>query len=320
MSGFNFGQIGEILSKYMDTDYVDIKRDISGSLQEIYSNIPCHASFKNTDNPNPETVDIKPIIQSIEVHLSNWVDVQNNDYLVVKKMSNDNQVLETYSGRCGNPVVEQSRKKVLMTMSSSGSDIPTPPPPTNPVNIIISFISDGVEIKKSITEQIERGVEFRKVAPVIENYNPVDVVIDGESKGITIAIINEAINDKYQVQFIYESAIKANGYRFLVNGLYTTDEGALASGYHLFKKIDAEIIDVQEDVYTVISKDVKLYHPDMGKLLFVENGIKLVLVPDRIFTIVIDKTIREDGNIEFKCQSYIPTEEEIEAYTTGWYD
>lgn len=320
MSGFNFGQIGNIISKYMDTDFVDIKRNISGQLEEIYSNIPCHANFINTDNPNPETVDIKPIIQSIEVHIPNWVDIQNDDYLIIKKMSNDNQILETYSGRCGNPVVNQARKKVLVTMSSSGSDIPTPPPPTNPVNIILSFFSDNKEIKKSIIEQIERGEEFRKVAPIIEGYNPSDVLINEVSQGMTIAVIPETVEDEYNVKFIYQSATYASGFRFLLNGLYTTDEGILTSGYHMYKKIEAEIIDVQEDIYTIQSKDVKLYHPDMSKMLSVDIGVKLVLVPDRIFCIVISKIMQEDGIIQFKAQRYIPTEEEIEAYVTGWYD
>ena len=77
MSGFNFGQIGDVLSDFMDSDFIDIKRDSGGKLQEVYSNIPCHLSFNSTDNPDPNSVDTKPIIQSITVHCANWVNIQN---------------------------------------------------------------------------------------------------------------------------------------------------------------------------------------------------------------------------------------------------
>ena len=68
MSGFNFGQISDVVSNVMDSDFIDIKRDSGGKLEEVYSNVPCHLAFNSTDNPDPNSVDTKPIIQSINVH------------------------------------------------------------------------------------------------------------------------------------------------------------------------------------------------------------------------------------------------------------
>ena len=35
MSGFNFGQIGDVLSDFMDSDFIDIKRDSGGKLHVL---------------------------------------------------------------------------------------------------------------------------------------------------------------------------------------------------------------------------------------------------------------------------------------------
>ena len=109
----DFGKIGDIASKFFDSDYIDIKRDMGGKLQEVYSNIPCHVAYASTDNPDPTTVDTKPIIQSITVHCPLYVDIRNNDFIVAKKIGSDGSLIATYSGRCGNPVVSQGRKKAL---------------------------------------------------------------------------------------------------------------------------------------------------------------------------------------------------------------
>ena len=140
MSGFNFGQIGNIMSELFDSDFIDIKRDVGSNLQEMYSNVPCHIAFASTDNPDPTTVDTKPIIQSINVHMPLWVDIKNNDFIVAKRMDSEGNLLKTYSGRCGNPIVSEGRQKVLMTMSATEPEDPTPVPPKDPAIIKINYL------------------------------------------------------------------------------------------------------------------------------------------------------------------------------------
>jgi len=319
MSGFNFGQIGNIMSELFDSDYVDIKRDADGKLQEVYSNILCHVAYSSTDNPNPETVDIKPIIQSLTVHFPLWVDIRNNDFIIAKKMSHDGTLLAVYSGRCGNPIVSQGRQKVLVAMSATHSEEPTPPPPQNPVQITVGFVSDNVPIQESTVYQVEKGQSFVLNALDIDNFVAVDCEIDGVLQGATTAIISD-IEDAHNVVFIYEPSDVSTGYRFLVKGLYTKDDGSLANGYHLYKRIGIDSISELEGVFTITCDDLNIEHEDNGKMLTIKKGAEIVLMPDNTFVKVTDILSALNGKVTFKAVRFVPTEEERNAYITGWYD
>ena len=321
MSGFNFGQIGNIISELFDTDYVDIKRDSSGQLQEVYSNIECHIAFTSTDNPNPETVDIKPIIQSLTVHFPLWVDVKNNDFIIAKRMSNDGKLLATYSGRCGNPIVSQGRQKVLVAMVATESEEPTPPPPINPVQITVQFISNNVEIQDSSVYQVEKGNDFTLSAPIIDNYIASDCDIDGVLQGTTTAIISD-IQQEHIIKFIYQASSVSTGFRFLVKGLYTKNDGSLANGWHLYKEIPIDSITENEGIYTITCDDINIEHEDNGKMLSIVTGAKLVLTPDNTYIKVgSENEMRiSGGKITFTAKEFTPTTEEADAYLCRWYD
>lgn len=318
MSGFNFGQIGNIISELFDTDYVDIKRDTSGQLQEIYSNILCHIAFTSTDNPNPETVDVKPIIQSLTIHFPLWVDVRNNDFIIAKRMGSNGNLLAVYSGRCGNPIVSQGRQKVLVAMSGTESETPTPIPPKNPININIEFLSNDVHIQDSTVFEIEKGDDFTLSAPLIDNYSAVDCEIDGELQGSTTAIITD-VQGGHTVKFIYESSSVSNGFRFLVKGLYTKNDGSLANGYHLYKKINIDSISENENVYTITCDDIKIEHEDNGKELSIVKGTKLLLVPNDLFVQVTDVINKQNGKVTFNVIQFTPSQDELNAYVCDWY-
>ena len=321
MSGFDFGQIGNVVSQFMDSDYFDIKRNDGSELKEIYSNIPCHISFNSTDNPDPTTVDIKPIIQSITVHTQLWVDVQNDDFLVVKRMGKNGELLQSYSGRCGNPVVSQGRKKVMMSMNSTESDIPTPPPPSNPSRIILDYICDDEVIQTPNVIEVEIGSRFELMSPKIEGYEISDVVIDGESQKSTIAIIDSVENEKYDVSFIYERSDRIDSFRFLVNGLFTKDDGSLANGYHLYKPVKIDAIEYDNvDKYIINCDSVKFIHDDNGKKLELKVGTKLVLMPSNAYVTIEDIIEMDENKISFMAVEYEPDEKERNAYVTDWYD
>lgn len=317
---FNFGQISNVISQYMDTDLIDIKRNVSGELQEIYSNIPCHIEILSTDNPDIASIDIKPIIHSINVHMNQFIDIQNDDYIVAKKMSNDNTILETYSGRCGNPVVDQARKKVNMVMSSSGGDTPTPPPPIEPTSITVNYLYDSLQIKDSETLSVEIGSSFTLQAPIIEGYNILNTIIDGVSQDLNYAYISEVENKEYSIQFVYDIVSISDNYRFLVNGLYTKDDGTLANGYHMYKKIPISNITYTDGTYTITSTDVKMIHEDNGKILEIVVGEKIVLFPDEIFVKITNIVNRVNGIVTFNAIPFTLTTEEANAYIAVWYD
>ena len=320
MSGFNFGQIGDVLSDFMDSDFIDIKRDSGGKLQEVYSNIPCHLSFNSTDNPDPNSVDTKPIIQSITVHCANWVDIQNNDFIVGKRMDNQGNLLKVYSGRCGNPIVSQGRQKVLMTMSATEPETPTPTPPINPAIIKIQYFSNGSPIQDEIEKTVEVGSSFTINAPAIEGYQFADCYVNGvlqESPTVFIANVDE---EGYTIMFEYSVSDMPNMARFLVYGLYTTDDGDLANGWHQYKKINLDSITESEDVYTITCDNVDWVHEDNGKVLAITSGAKLVLIPRNIFVMVTRILSRVGDKVTFTAIPYTPTEDELNSYVCGWYD
>lgn len=320
MAGFDFGRIGGIISKYVDSDFIDIKRDINGKLQEIYSNIPCHVAYASTDNPDPTSVDVKPIIQSITVHLQLWVDIQNNDFLIAKKVGSDGSLIGTYSGRCGNPVISQGRKKVSMQMSGTEAEEATPLPPKEGARITIRYVSDGEDIQESAEREAEVGGAFEMEAPIIEGYRIAECWIDGELQESADAYIAEVKESGHEVRFVYSVSDIPEFFRFLVNGLYAKDDGSLDSGWHLYKKIDIDSYSVSENVYTIVSDDVRLTHEDGGQTLAVSAGARMVLIPGNAFVEVAEIVGRNNGSVTFRAVPFAPTEAERNCYTAGWYD
>lgn len=320
MSGFNFGQIDNIMSELFDTDYVDIKRDVGNELQEIYSNIPCHIAFNSSDNPDPTSVDTKPIIQSVNIHTPNWVDIRNNDFLVAKRMDNEGNILIVYSGRCGNPVVSQGRKKVVMSMNATDSEIPTPVPPKNPVKIEIKYLSGEISIQDSVEEFVEVGSAFSITASSVEGYQFTECYVDGEKQESATVYIPNVKDVRHTIIFVYTVSETPNMMRFLINGLYTKDDGSLANGWHQYKKIDIDSISESEGVFTITCDDVKWTHEDNGKPLSIKVGAKLVLIPRNIF-VKIDEILNVNNNkVTFKATEFTPTDNEKNSYVTGWYD
>lgn len=315
----NFGQIGDIISGVFDTDFIDIKRDVSGQLQEIYSNVPCHISYASVDNPDPATVDIKPIIQSFNVHCPLWVDIKNNDFIIGKKMGNKGNLLAVYSGRCGNPVVSQGRKKISVVMSATESEEPTPVPPVNPFTISIKFYADKNEIAPSIAEEIEAGSRFIYKAPENPEYAFSACFIDDVLQDGDTAIIDDVQKD-YEIKFVYEAPAASDYFRYLVKGLYTKDDGTLANGYHLYKKVP--IISIYQDsgIYTITCESWLLTHEDNGMILRLAAGVRMALFPGKIFIQVSAISNEDNGQITFTAVPYTPTEQEAAAYVCGWYD
>lgn len=314
---FNFGQIGDVIANVMDSDYIDIKRDIDGKLQEVYSNIPCHIAYASTDNPDPKTVDIKPIIQSITVHMQLFVDIRNNDFIVAKKIGSDGSIIATYSGRCGNPVVSQGRKKVLMQMNGTENDEPTPVPPKDSAEITISFVSDGSVIQDSQTRKAEIGKPFDLQAPAIEGYEAVECYIDGVFQEGTTARIAEVEKDA-EIQFVYAVSDKQEYFRYLVYGLYTKDDGSFASGWHLYKKISIESYTLDGGTYIITCKDEVMEHADGGQQLKIEEGARIAI--GNAFAVVSEVISRENGSVTFAAETFTPDEAQKNAYTCHWYD
>lgn len=129
MAGFNFGKIRPILNKYFNTASFDIGRRVKYQLptgvwrEELIDpyivDLPCHISFNTTDNPDPASIDTKPIIVSATIYCDLITDLRNGDLLTVRQLDNAGETLETYKGTIGEPQTIQSRKSAIMAIRSA---------------------------------------------------------------------------------------------------------------------------------------------------------------------------------------------------------
>ncbi len=126
MAGYNFGRIGDTLSRVMDTDRMDICRRVEttnpdGSTGEtteapLYSDVPCHISFHAPDAADSGVADTAPVAQSVTIHCPLDVDLHNADNIRAHKCDADGSILETYSGYAGFHTVDQARQSVQLTV------------------------------------------------------------------------------------------------------------------------------------------------------------------------------------------------------------
>lgn len=125
MNKVNFEPIGEVIKQAFDTDKMDIARrteitNPDGTTGEtdigtpIYTNVACHISFNDIDNPDPNTAATRPIIKSLTINCPIEVDLQNGDYITAYKLAFDGTVIETYNGTIGEPSTSMSRKSASM--------------------------------------------------------------------------------------------------------------------------------------------------------------------------------------------------------------
>lgn len=315
MSGFNFGQISNTISRFFNIDLIDIRRNN----EELYSNIPCNIQMNSADNANPETVDVTPIVTSLTIHLDNDVDIKNNDYIIAKKLDHKGNLLATYGGVCGYPSQYQSRKTINMKMSSlDDSGEITPPPPINKINIYINYLDiENNTLKDSIIKEVEKGTNVVIEPDAIENYNTKESYLDGElQENVDVTI--EDVQEEHNIKFIYELINIPTSFKPLLYGMYTKDNGALAYGSHLYKALDCITISGSNGNYTLKTFFNEFNHNEMGNILL-EKDFKMKLNTNEYVTIDSDLEEVENGYI-FNTIPYTPNEEEQNAYVTHWYD
>lgn len=125
MEKINFEPIGQIMTAF-DTDKMDVGRKTiienpdgtSGETnpnEPIYTDIECHISFEKVNNPDPNTVETRPIIQLVKISCNRDIDLQNGDYITAYKLAADGTtVVETYKGIIGQPTTSMSRQTAEM--------------------------------------------------------------------------------------------------------------------------------------------------------------------------------------------------------------
>ena len=268
--GIDFTQLASPISQAFDTDFMDVYRQVEGSPDRdlIIINAPCHIAIKTTDNADPTSVDVQPIITSLRLHFDNSIKVKNNDYIIAKKCDTKGNVFHYYAGIVGEPAVSMARQSVTMQMSSlkEQDEPPTPPPVPidESIDIIINYLNfSEQEIKPSTTQKVKLNSRAVIEPLQIDNYYLDRVTLNGELVPTGEVTIENVEDENYVINFYYQSESEIKSIRPLVNGYYTMDNGNVKKGYHLYAEIP---------VLSVISTNSiklasnKFYHEEIVRL------------------------------------------------------
>lgn len=315
----NFGAMSETIHNFLDSDYIDIFRKSADSAkrEEIYSNISCHIAIKTADNPDPNSVDTKPIVTSLVIHMPTWVDIKNDDYVIAKKMNISGEILALYSGTVGYPAVSMARQSVNMLMETLEVTEPvTPVPPQNKSQVVISYLNvdNDEKIKSDLIQTVEQGVSVNFFPPSINNYELNKSVLDGQEMPLGAITIENPTAEGHTIQFLYKAVSIISSFKVLVNGLYTKDNGTLGSGYHLYKSIP--IVSVSDGIWQISVN--KFEHDEIG-IVNITEGTK---VKDNLGNWHIVTSNPQKVGDYYMCEiaDYEPTEAEQNAYETHWYE
>lgn len=323
--GINFEKISNVISSEFDIDLMDIYREVEGFVerQEIYSNISCNIEIVQSDVSNPTALDVVPIITSIRIHMPNWVDIRNNDYIVAKRMSNNRQILQVYRGVCGEPATWQARKSVNMTMSTiEDENAPvTPPPPISQSEITINFLdtSDDQELNPSIVKVVEQGTPYIVQPLTLEGFSLEQAFLDNEQVETGVVTIENPQESGHVVTFKYQKLAQASSFRLLVDGYYTKDDGSFGRGLHLYSSTPIISMTENNGIYTIHTNTNVIDHEEIGDIEL-EIGSKLKTNFGDWFKIITELVKLLNGQYTFDVETYTPTQAEQQAYVTHWYD
>ena len=323
--GINFEKISNIISENFDIDLMDIYREVEGFVerQEIYSNIACNIEIVQADNPDPTAIDVVPIVSSIRIHMPNWVDVRNNDYIIAKRMSNDRQILQVYRGVSSEPAVWQARKSINMKMSTIEDDSTpiTPPPPISQSIVTIHFrdISDDQELNPDVVKVVEQGTPYRVQPLTFEGFSLEQAFLDNEQVPTGIVTIQNPQESGHDVMFKYQRLVTPNSFRLLVNGFYTKDDGSVGNGLHLYSSMPIISITQNNGIYTLVLDFDTIDHEEIGDIKL-GIGSKLKTNTDIWLEITTESIKLDNGKYSFNAEQYTPTQTEQDAVITHWYD
>lgn len=314
MNKVDFTLLSNPISDALDSDYFDIYRQIDGSPErDLYaSNIRCHIAIKTTDNPDPNSVDVQPIITSLRIHCGTWVDLKNNDYIIAKKCDLLGNVLHYYSGIVGEPAVSMARQSVNMEMSTlkqGDEPIPPPPPEDEKVSVIINYYDEvGEPIRDSVVQEYRKGSDVVINSLPIDNYELVGIEINDET--VEKAEIND-IQEDTTVNFYYEATTVITSIRMLVNGDYIKDNGQFAYGLHLYAPIS--VLSVNGNTLRLASN--KFNHEEIGTIT-IKKDDKFRDNFDNWHIVTLEPEKTNSGYVV----TFTDTEEPSDYYITHWYN
>lgn len=107
------------ITRYIDKENEDGSTETALPDTPIYTDVPCRISFSSDENPGDTDIDNTPIKLTPKIFCKLDADLQAGDYVTVRRLDDDGNVIATYSGKVGMPAVHVSHKEVLFYINRS---------------------------------------------------------------------------------------------------------------------------------------------------------------------------------------------------------
>lgn len=107
------------IARYVDFTNTDGTTETKLSNNPVYVNVRCRISFIAEETPKDGAVDNIPVKAIPKLFCKNTVDVRAGDYITIRRLDEDGNILATFSGQCGLPSIYPTHQEVLFLIKES---------------------------------------------------------------------------------------------------------------------------------------------------------------------------------------------------------
>lgn len=107
------------INRYVDRPNSDETTETVLPDTPIYTDVECRISFVSEESPKDGTVDDNPVKTNPKIFCKKTADVQAGDFITVRRLDDDGNVMATYSGQLGLPSTYITHKEALFLIKES---------------------------------------------------------------------------------------------------------------------------------------------------------------------------------------------------------
>ena len=107
------------ITRYVEQENPDGTTETALPDIPLYTDVSCRISFVSEENPKDGAVDDNPVKNTPKVFCKIDTDVQAGDYITLRRIGDDGNVLATFSGQIGLPSIYPTHKEALFLIKES---------------------------------------------------------------------------------------------------------------------------------------------------------------------------------------------------------
>ena len=107
------------ITRYVEQENPDGTTETALPDVPLYTDVSCRISFVSEESPKDGTVDDNPVKNTPKVFCKIDTDVQAGDYITLRRIGDDGNVLATFSGQIGLPSIYPTHKEALFLIKES---------------------------------------------------------------------------------------------------------------------------------------------------------------------------------------------------------